>query len=107
MTLAHDGNFGFSLSDHAQNGFCNPLEWLPLISAFAVGFLLVLFLVRPTIVFLKLCASVLAVRALVGLIGFALHADTIRRQPSATLFERISVAPLPRIRQPARDIPHY
>lgn len=49
MTLAHDGNMVFSLSDPAQNGFCNPLEWLPVISAFAVGLLLVLLLVRPTI----------------------------------------------------------
>ena len=84
------GNFVFSLSDHAQNGFFNPLEWLPVISsAFAVGFLLVLFLVRPTVAFLKLCAAVLGAQALVGLIGFALHADAIRRQPGPTLFERI------------------
>src|SRR5262249_11500877 len=41
------GNFVFSLSDHAQNGFFNPLEWLPVAtSALAVGFLLVPFLVQ-------------------------------------------------------------
>jgi hypothetical protein len=84
------GNFMFSLTDHAQNGFFNPLEWVPVAtSAFAIGFLVVLFLVRPSIAFLKLCAVVLAVQALVGLIGVGLHALAILRQPGATFFERI------------------
>ena len=84
------GNFVFSLTDHAQNGFFNPLEWVPVAaSAFAIGFLFVLFLVRPPIAYLKLCAVVLAVQALVGLIGFSLHAAAILRRPGATFFERI------------------
>jgi len=34
------GNFVFSLTDHAQNAFFNPLEWVPVLSsAFAIGFL--------------------------------------------------------------------
>ena len=36
------GNFVFSLTDHAQNGFFHATEWIPVAaSAFAVGFLLV------------------------------------------------------------------
>ena len=35
------GNFIFSLTDHAQNGFFHWTEWIPVVSsAFAVGFLL-------------------------------------------------------------------
>ena len=34
------GNFVFSISDHAENGFFNPLEWVAVVaSAIAVGFL--------------------------------------------------------------------
>src|SRR5215471_8246613 len=41
------GNFVFSLTDHATNGFFRPIEWLPVVSSgFAVAFLLVPFLVR-------------------------------------------------------------
>src|SRR5262245_21078078 len=84
------GNFVFSLSDHAQNGFFNPLEWLPVVSsAFAIGFLVVPFLVQPTRAFLKLCAAVLAVQAIVGLTGVALHGAAILRQPGPTFLERI------------------
>jgi hypothetical protein len=41
------GNFVFSLTDHAQNGFFYPLEWVPVFSgALAVGFLTVPFVIR-------------------------------------------------------------
>ena len=84
------GNFVFSLTDHAQNGFFNPLEWVPVVtSAFAVGFLIVPFIVRPSVAFLRLCAAILVVQAVVGLMGFALHAEAVMRQPGPTLFERI------------------
>src|SRR6185295_4115205 len=68
------GNFVFSLTDHAQNGFFNPIEWVPVVaSAVAIGFLLVPFLVRTTPAYLKLCVAVLVGEAVVGLAGFALH----------------------------------
>src|SRR5262249_36900406 len=36
------GNFVFSVTDHAQNGFFNPAEWVPVVSsACAIGCLLV------------------------------------------------------------------
>jgi hypothetical protein len=84
------GNFVFSLTDHAQNGFFNPIEWLPVVtSAFAIGFLLVAFATRPTGAYIRLCGVVLLAQAVVGVLGFALHAAAAFRQPAATLFERI------------------
>jgi hypothetical protein len=47
------GNFVFSLTDHAQNGFFNVVEWAPVVSsAFAIGFLLVPFVTRVTVSYL-------------------------------------------------------
>ena len=84
------GNFIFSLTDHAQNGFFNPVEWVPVVtSACAVGFLLVPFVTRVDVPYLRLCAVVLGAQALVGILGFGLHAAADLRQPGATLFERI------------------
>jgi hypothetical protein len=84
------GNFVFSLTDHAQNGFFNAMEWVPVVSsAFAVGFLIVPFVTAVGAPYLRLCGAVLGLQALVGLIGFALHAASDWRQPGATLFERI------------------
>ena len=61
------GNFVFSLTDHAQNGFFNPVEWVPVVSsAFAVGFLLVPFVTPVDAPYLWLCAAVLGAQALVG-----------------------------------------
>ena len=84
------GNFVFSLTDHAQNGFFNAVEWVPVgSSAFAIGFLLVPFATRVSPPYLRLCAAVLLVQALVGVVGFAFHAAADLRQPGGTLLERI------------------
>jgi uncharacterized membrane protein YgdD (TMEM256/DUF423 family) len=84
------GNFVFSLTDHAQNAFFNPLEWIPVVSsALAVGFLLVPFLVRISVPYLWLCAAVLAVQAAVGVAGFLLHVAADLHAPAPTLFERV------------------
>jgi hypothetical protein len=84
------GNFVFSLTDHAQNGFFNPLEWVPVVSsAIAVGFLFVPFLMRVNRAYIRLCALVLLVQASVGVLGFAFHAAADLRQPGATLLGRI------------------
>lgn len=84
------GNFVFSLSDHAQNGFFNTLEWLPVVtSALAIGFLVVVFVVDITRPYLRLCAAVLVVQAAVGVVGFVSHVAAIERQPAATWFEKI------------------
>jgi len=84
------GNFVFSLTDHAQNGFFNPVEWLPVASsAVAIGFLAVAFAGGIDRRFLRLCASVLVVQALIGVIGFGFHLEADLRQPGPTLFERV------------------
>ena len=84
------GNFLFSLTDHAQNGFFNPIEWLPVVtSAFAVGFLVVPLMMRVTERYLWLCAAVLGVQAIVGILGSALHVWADVRKPGADLFEKV------------------
>jgi len=84
------GNFVFSLTDHAQNGFFNPIEWVPVASsACAIGFLLVALTSAVEVRYLRLCAVVLLGQAVVGAAGFALHALSDLRQPGATLFERM------------------
>ena len=77
------GNFVFSLTDHAQNGFFHATEWIPVISsAFAVGFLLTPFVTPVNHRFLVLCALVLAIQAVVGLLGFYFHMAADFRGPS-------------------------
>jgi hypothetical protein len=89
------GNFVFSLSDHAQNGFFNPAEWIPVASsAIAVGFLMVPFLVGIDGGYIRAMVAALAVQAIVGLAGFAFHVASVARQPAAGWFERaLSGAP--------------
>lgn len=77
------GNFVFSLTDHAQNGFFHVTEWIPVVSsAFAVGFLLTPFFTPISRRFLRLCGLVLAVQAAVGLLGFYYHTAANLRGPS-------------------------
>ena len=68
------GNFIFSLTDHAQNGFFHWTEWIPVVSsAFTVGFLVTPFLTSVSRRFLGLCALILLLQGGVGLLGFYLH----------------------------------
>ncbi len=84
------GNFVFSLTDHAANGFFNPFEWIPVVSsACAIGVLFVPFVVDVDRSYLRLGAAVLGAQALVGLAGFAFHVAADLRQPGVSLFERI------------------
>ena len=84
------GNFVFSLTDHAQNAFFNPIEWLPVVtSAFAIGFLVVPFFLDVTPPYLNLCAAILAVQAVVGLLGFGFHLASVARQPAPHWFDKV------------------
>ena len=77
------GNFVFSLTDHAQNGFYHWTEWIPVASsALAVGFLTTVYLTPVTRRFLGLCAIALAVQVAVGLLGFVLHTRANLHGPS-------------------------
>jgi len=77
------GNFVFSLTDHAQNGFYHPTEWIPVVSsALAVGFLLTIYLTPVTRRFLAACAVVLLIQVAVGVLGFVLHNRTNLHGPA-------------------------
>jgi hypothetical protein len=83
------GNFIFSVTDHAQNGFYHRTEWIPVCSsALAVGFMLVPLIVRVSRSFLRLCALMMLAQAAVGLLGFALHVRADLYGPGPTLFDR-------------------
>jgi hypothetical protein len=82
------GNFVFSLTDHAGNGFFSRLEWVPVVaSAIAVGFLVTPLLLRVSEGFLVLCAGVLLLEAGVGIWGFLLHAQRNLAGPSIRPFD--------------------
>jgi hypothetical protein len=84
------GNFVFSLTDHAQNGFFYWAEWTPVVSsALAIGLLVVPFVMRVTRPYLLLCAGGLVVQALVGVAGFALHAHADLQRSGPTLLDKI------------------
>lgn len=84
------GNFVFSVTDHAQNGFFHVTEWIPVISsALAVGFLIVPLLVRVDRRFLRICGVVMLLQALVGVAGFFLHGLADLHGQGPTLFDRV------------------
>jgi hypothetical protein len=82
------GNFIFSLTDHAQNGFFHITEWIPVASsAFAVGFLLAPFVVRVGRSFLPLCTVVLLIQAAVGVLGFYYHTEANLQGLAPSVFD--------------------
>lgn len=91
------GNFGLSLADHARNGFFDPREWIA-VAAAAVGVGCVLVAVlwprsRPA---LRVAWAGLAVQALVGVLGLALHLmPLVTEASSASLWQRAVYGPPP------------
>lgn len=82
------GNFVFSLTDHAENGFFDYLEWVPVVaSALAIGFLAVPLVMKVSRRYIRLCAAILLLEALVGVWGFLLHAAGNLRGPSVHAFD--------------------
>jgi hypothetical protein len=82
------GNLGLSLLDHAQNGFFDALEWIPVVAAaFACGFLGVA-LVDGSRLMLRACLMVCAVQAIVGFVGFVLHMLADAHQPAVSIAQR-------------------
>jgi len=83
------GNFVLSLTDHATNGFFLKTEWIPVISsALATGFLIVPVVMAVSRRYLDLCLIVLAVQALVGIVGFWFHVRMNEFAPGVSLFDR-------------------
>ena len=68
------GNFLLALYDHAQNGFFDSREWIPVFtSAITVGCLTTALLQPIHRPFLKVCVVILIINGIVGLLGFYLH----------------------------------
>ncbi len=83
------GNFVLSLADHAQNGFFNRGEWIPVVaSALAVAFLLMLVIKPLDTLLLSATAWLLALETLVGLLGFALHLRANMARPGESVWAR-------------------
>jgi len=77
------GNFIFSLTDHAENGFFDGREWIAVTaSALAVGFLITPLLVPISRRFIVLCAAMLLLQSLIGVWGVILHAERNLHGPS-------------------------
>ena len=84
------GNFVFSLTDHAENGFFHRTEWIPVVSsAFAVGFLLVPLVTRIGRTYLLVSAGIMAIQAVVGVLGFYFHLAANIRAPGANVFDKL------------------
>ena len=84
------GNFIFSLTDHAENGFFNRLEWVPVAaSALGVGFLLSCLASRHERNFVGLCGAILLLEAGIGVWGFVLHAERNLAGPSVHIFSNL------------------
>jgi hypothetical protein len=83
------GNFVLCLTDHATNGFFLKTEWIPVISSgLATGFLIVPVMMTVTRRYLDLCLAMLALQALVGVIGFWFHMRMNFYTPGVNLFEK-------------------
>jgi hypothetical protein len=68
------GNVALTLCDHAQNGFFKPVEWISVVAAaFGTSFLAVAVVRQTDRPFLRGCMGVMAVEAVVGVMGFGLH----------------------------------
>ncbi len=84
------GNFVFSVTDHAQNGFYHWTEWIPVASsALAIGFGTALLVVEVKRSLIVAYTVVLLLQGAVGLLGFYFHFAADLRGPSATLFENV------------------
>ncbi len=84
------GNFIFSVTDHAQNGFYYPTEWLPVwSSALAVGFMIVLLVRRVSRGYLRICAVVMLLQTGVGFLGFIFHFTADLHGVGPSLFDRV------------------
>jgi len=82
------GNFVFSLTDHAENGFFFAVEWVPVVaSALAVGFLCVPLFTRVSRLFIEVSALVLVLEAGIGIWGFVLHTRGNLEGPSIHAFD--------------------
>lgn len=84
------GNFGISLSDHAQNGFFYAQEWIPVCSAaLAVGWLTVVVIGPAGREFVRWGLGVMALQVAVGLLGEFFHLRPALTKTAGRLFDRL------------------
>jgi hypothetical protein len=85
------GNFVLTLSDRAENGFFNPLEWMSVwASGIVIGFSPVPIIMKVSRRFIDLlCGAVLLLEAVVGVWGFLLHAEHNLRGPPVHAFDNL------------------
>lgn len=84
------GNFALSLTDHAQNGFFDVREWIPVVAAaLAVGFLFFVMLRPADARLLAATWAVLGLQGLVGLLGFVFHVLADLRAGGPHLFHDV------------------
>ena len=84
------GNFVLSLCDHAQNGFFDRREWIPVFtSGTAVGFLMTALLGPSNRLFLKLCVAILVVNGLAGGLGFYLHLSVMLESAESSIANKL------------------
>ncbi len=83
------GNLALSLLDHAQNGFFDVVEWVPVAAAaFGCSFFCVALLRRERRM-LRVCLALCAIEGAVGFAGFVLHLVSDLNKPATSLANRI------------------
>jgi hypothetical protein len=83
------GNLALSLADHAQNGFFNRGEWVPVVAAALACAFLATLVVRPTDRALwRWTAWIMVLQVLVGTAGFTLHLRANLLRPAPNVLER-------------------
>lgn len=83
------GNFVFSVTDHAQNGFFYGSEWIGVVGgALGIGFLLMLFVRRGTREDVAACGVMMGLGATIGLLGLYFHLRADLAATDAPLMSR-------------------
>ena len=84
------GNFVLSLADHAQNGFFEWREWIPVgASAIAVGNLSAIAFVDRSATALKFSAAIMFLQIAVSLLGWYYHLCAIMESEMDTVWEKV------------------
>lgn len=83
------GNLALSLADHAQNGFYNREEWVPVVSAAVACAFLLMLVFRPRDRALwRSTAWIMGAQVVTGTLGFLLHLRANVARPAANVLDR-------------------
>lgn len=84
------GNFILSLADHAQNGFFEWREWIPVVAAaIAVANLSTVIFFDQSRGWLRLSAEIMLAQIAVGVLGCWYHARALAASPMDSLWEKL------------------